>query len=338
MDRVVKALGGLSMVDDSPQRILVIKLSALGDFVLSIGSFQAIRQHHPKGHIVLLTTAPYESLARASGLFDDVWIDQRPAIWRPDRWLRLSRQLRGGQFQRVYDLQRSDRSAAYFRLFGKPKPDWVGTHRHASHRYEKPKDRVLHIADREAAQLALAGVAMPEMPDLGFLQANIERYKLPERYALLVPGGSAHRPAKRWPAQQYAKLATALAARDLAPYLLGAAAERKTLMEIEDRCPKARNLCGETGLEEIAALARGAALAVGSDTGPMHLIGAMGTPSIVLFSKASDPRKTAPRGPAVKSILCDDLSQLSLGDVLSELPSEILERKGEDRGTGSAAP
>ena len=324
------------MDDDSPQRILVIKLSALGDFVLSIRSFQAIRAHHLAARIVLLTTAPYESLARASGLFDDVWVDQRPALWRPDLWRRLARQLRGGRFQRVYDLQRSDRSAAYFRLFAKPKPEWVGTHRHASHRYEKPKGQVLHIADRESAQLALVGITMPEAPDLSFLQANIERYKLPERYALLVPGGSAHRPAKRWPAQQYAKLAMALAARGLTPFLLGGAAERQVLMEIEDRCPKARNLCGDTGLEELAELARGASLAIGNDTGPMHLIGAMGTPSIVLFSKASDPRKTAPRGPAVKSILCDDLSQLSLGDILRELPSEILEHKREESGGGPA--
>ena len=326
------------MADDSPQRILVIKLSALGDFVLSIRSFQAIRAHHPQGHIVLLTTAPYEGLARASGLFDEIWIDERPVLWRPDRWLRLGRRLRSGGFHRVYDLQRSDRSAAYFRLFGTPKPEWVGTHRHASHRYEKPRDRVLHIADREAAQLALAGIELPEAANLDFLQAGIERYKLPERYALLVPGGSPHRPAKRWPAQQYAKLAAALAARGLVPLLLGAAAERKTLMDIEDRCPKARNLCGETGLEEIAALARGAALAVGNDTGPMHLIGAVGTPSIVLFSKASDPRKTAPRGAAVTSILCDDLSQLSLGDVLREMPGEVLGRGKEDSGAESATP
>lgn len=317
------------MVDDSPQRILVIKLSALGDVVLSIRSFQGIRAHHPQAWIVLLTTAPFESLARESGLFDEVWVDRRPPLWRPDLWLDLRRQLRAGHFLRVYDLQRSERTAAYFRFFAEPKPDWVGTHRRASHRYVKPEDRVLHIADREAAQLALAGIVLPDEPDLGFLRANIERYKLPERYALLVPGGSAHRPEKRWPAKQFAKLALALASRGLTPYLLGATAERRALVEIEDRCPRARNLCGDTDLEELAELARGASLAVGNDTGPMHLIGAVGAPSIVLFSKASDPRKTAPRGPSVKSILCDDLSQLSLGDVLGELPDEILERKRE---------
>ena len=57
------------------QRILVIKLSALGDFVLSIASFQAIRAHHPNATITLLTTAPYRRLAKKSGCFDDIWLD-----------------------------------------------------------------------------------------------------------------------------------------------------------------------------------------------------------------------------------------------------------------------
>ena len=47
--------------------ILVIRLGALGDFVLSMGPFAAIRAHHPDARIILLTTAPYAELARASG-------------------------------------------------------------------------------------------------------------------------------------------------------------------------------------------------------------------------------------------------------------------------------
>ena len=67
------------MATVTPSRILVIKLSAFGDFVLSIASFQAIRAHHPDAAITLLTTAPYRRMAEASGCFDSVWIDPRPA-------------------------------------------------------------------------------------------------------------------------------------------------------------------------------------------------------------------------------------------------------------------
>ena len=79
-------------------------------------------------------------------------------------------------------------------------------------------------------------------------------------------------------------------------------------------CPEALNLCGETSFEDIVALARGAALAVGNDTGPMHLIGAADCPSLVLYSYASDPVRTVPRGAAVGFLRRPSLDDLTLAD------------------------
>jgi hypothetical protein len=52
----------------------------------------------------------------------------------------------------------------------------------------------------------------------------------------------------------------------------------------------------------------------------MHLIAAAGAPSLVLYSKESDPAKIAPRGPAVKTLRRNDLNDLSLEEVLAALP------------------
>ena len=305
----------------SPARILVIKLSALGDFVLSIASFQAIRAHHPQAAITLLTTAPYRQMAEASGCFDAVWSDPRPAWWQPGGWLALRRRLVASRFDRVYDLQRSDRSGGYFRLLPRPKPEWVGVVPGCSHRYQPPpRDQVLHICEREAQQLALAGVPRPGLPDLSFLTADLGALNLPDRVALLVPGGSAHRPGKRWPAERYAALARHLLGQGLVPLLLGAAAERAELAAIAAAAPGARDLCGRTSLEALAELGRRAALAVGNDTGPMHLIAAAGCPSLVLYSRESDPAKIAPRGPAVRTLRHDELADLSMAEVTAALP------------------
>jgi ADP-heptose:LPS heptosyltransferase len=309
------------MTSESPSRILVIKLSAFGDFVLSIAAFQAIRAHHPRAVITLLTTAPFQRLAAASGCFDSVWIDRRPAWWQVGGWVALRRQLAGGRFERVYDLQRSDRSGAYFRLLPGPKPAWVGVVAGCSHRYRPPAEQTLHICDREARQLALAGVPAPGLPDLSFLTADLDALDLPPRFALLVPGGSAHRPAKRWPAAFYADLAHYLLKHNTVPLLLGAESERAEIAAIAAATPGARDLCGRTSLEALAALGREAALAVGNDTGPMHLIAAAGAPSLGLYSKDSDPAKIAPRGPCVKTLRRDDLADLSLEEVLAALPA-----------------
>ena len=58
--------------------VLVIKLGALGDFVQALGPMRAIRDAHADAPLVLLTTEPYANFARASNLFDDIWIDSRP--------------------------------------------------------------------------------------------------------------------------------------------------------------------------------------------------------------------------------------------------------------------
>ena len=105
--------------------------------------------------------------------------------------------------------------------------------------------------------------------------------------------------------------------------LLGAAAESEVNAHIRGRCPDARDLCGETSFIDIIALARGAAGAIGNDTGPMHLIAAAGCPTVVLFSAASDPARCAPRAPqgadSVTVMRRDSLEDLMVDEVASAL-------------------
>ena len=66
-------------------------------------------------------------------------------------------------------------------------------------------------------------------------------------------------------------------------------------------------------IADIAGLAAGAALAVGNDTGPMHVAAAVGCRCVVLFSADSDPALTAPRGPGgtwPTVLRADDLADL----------------------------
>ena len=297
-----------------PARILVIKLSALGDFVQAFGPFAAIRAHHRNARITLLTTGPFADLARMSPWFDEVWTDTRPRLWQPGAWLALRARLRGGRFDMVYDLQTSDRSGWYFRLMGRPR--WSGIAPGCSHPDSNPEREHIHTIERQAIQLGLAGIAEVPPPDLSWLTADLARFKLPARYALLVPGGAAHRPAKRWPVEQYIALARALAAQGIAPVLIGTQADAGPIAMIDGAVIEARSLLGQTGFAEIAALARGAALAVGNDSGPMHLIAAAGCRAVVLFSAASDPALCAPRG-RVTILGRPSLADLPLAEVVA---------------------
>jgi ADP-heptose:LPS heptosyltransferase len=298
-------------------RILVIKLGALGDFVQAMGPAAAIRAHHGGAHVTLLTTAPYAELGRAAPYFDEVWIDERPGLFDPIGLWRLRRRLRGGGFDRVYDLQTSDRSSFYHRLMGRPA--WSGIAAGASMHHANPVRDTLHTLDRQAEQLSIAGIAQVPAPDLTWAARDIAHFALPERLLLMAPGGSAHRPEKRWPVDHFAALAVLAARHRVTPVIIGGRAEQSLGATIVERCAGARDLTGRTSFGEIVSLGQRALQAVGNDTGPMHLIVAAGCPATVLYSAASDPALTAPRGARVTILRRAALAELPVGDVAATL-------------------
>ncbi len=301
--------------------ILVIRLSALGDFIMALPAMAAIRRHHAGARITLLTTKPLVKFAERSGWFDKIEVDSRPTWRDPGGWIRLRRRLRAGGFDRVYDLQSQDRTALYFRLFWPGKrPEWSGIAPGASHPHTDPGRKHMHAYDIHAAQLKVAGIADIATPNLDWLDdEDIGSFDLPERFALLVPGSAPHRPAKRWPAAQYGALAGWLAGKGITSVVIGTEAEKDLAAEIGAICPHAIDLTGRTSLFAIAALARRAVAAVGNDTGPMHLIAMIGCPVISLFSSESDPKRSAPRGQSVVVMQRDDLSALSAEEVAAAL-------------------
>ena len=301
------------------QRILVIKLGALGDFVQALGPFAAIWRHHAGARLTLLTTRPFVGLARDSGYFDDVWVDDRPPWWRLPAILELRRRLRGGAFDRVYDLQTADRTNLYYRFWGRPRPEWSGIAPGCSHPDANPHRNKLHTIDRHRGQLKAAGIDDVPLPDLSWMPRNEDKFNLPAGYVLLVAGGSAHRPAKRWPPESFAALAKKLAAAGRAPVLIGGPADQAATAEITQLFPDVIDLTGRTSLADIAALAGAAAGAVGNDCGPMHLIAASGCPSLVLFSNASDPALCAPRGADVAILRRASLGELDVNAVEAAL-------------------
>ncbi len=294
------------------RHILVIKLGALGDFIQALGPMAAIRRHHADDRITLLTTKPFAGLAKKTGYFDDIMIDARPRWSRPDLWIAFRRDLLRGDFARVYDLQNNDRTAFYLRLFPRTRrPEWVGAAPGASHRNDSPQRTAGQAFDGHVQTLALAGIGDVRIDDLAWMDEDTAGLDLRAPYVLLVPGSAPDRPEKRWPAAHYAELARLLVRSGYRPVLIGTAAEAGVTSQIAKLCPEALDLTGQTSLGQIAALARHAAGAIGNDTGPMHIIAPAGSPSLILFSRHSNPARHAPKGPQVKALQVQELSALT---------------------------
>lgn len=316
------------------QKILVIKLSALGDFVLALAAMKKIREAHRKDHITLLTTTPFAALAKASPYFNAVRTDGRPESF--GQWMALRRALKAANYARVYDLQTSSQSNRIFQLLRPSPPAWSGTALGCSLPHKNRLRNHMHTLERQADQLMYAGI-WPDAPtapgtapgpDLSWIWKNHQAERpvpggVKQRpYVMFVPGGSSRHPEKRWPVAKYGELARILYSRGFDVVVIGGPQEASLAHAIQREVPRARDLTGRTDFERIALLGARAALVVGNDTGPLHLAAASGAPTVVLFSSASDPELSAPRG-KIAVLRTERLSELPVAKVAQAAASLV---------------
>lgn len=162
-----------------------------------------------------------------------------------------------------------------------------------------------HIFDLLSDCLRDAGVLktgeklpLPAMPDALTSDAAVrdtqKKFGLEdgEKYAIFVPVCAANRPFKRWQIEKFAEVAGHYEAQGITPVIIGgpAEAEKQTCADLAARIGStAKNICGQTSLGDIAALARGAQFTLGNDTGPTHIAAAGGTPVYTLYGYYNDP-------------------------------------------------
>lgn len=335
---------------DTLRRVLVIKLGALGDFMQALGAMRVVRATHPSARITLLTTEPFEAFAKACPYFDIVEADGRPRDikGRTD----LIRRLRAANYDMVYDFQNNDRTAQYFFGLTGKKPLWSGAAKGASHQHTNDNRAEMHNFDRLAEQLIHAGlgpkppgdpsgwvIGQDVLPSLDWVRPAFRDpprfqpafFGLNGPYVLLIPGSSADHPEKRWPVDRFLKLATWFADGGFTPVIIGGKDEGDIGAQINRKEARSKNLVGRTDLFQLATLAERATLAIGGDTGPMHMAAAARAAGVCLFAQdwneemaqqfqtVWNPKtrlgRAAPRGGPMMILHAPSLDQLSLYDV-----------------------
>ncbi|MDP1632436.1 MAG: glycosyltransferase family 9 protein [Caulobacter sp.] len=308
------------------KKVLVIQAGSIAEFVLSLAAMKRIRLAHPHARITLLTVPQFEALARASPYFNHVDTGARPMA--PGEWLALRGQILQAKYDRVYDLESSPTSRFLFRILWPFPPAWSGAVGGARLRHRNPALERMHTLERHAEQLQVAGV-WPDAPtnsgdapppDLSWILRRAHEPRPvagaapPKPFVLLVPGGGEAKPEKRWPVANYAELARRLKARGFDIVIIGGPAESAMARAIQKVVGQARDLTGRTDFAQIAVLGARSVLAVGNNTGPLHLIAAAGAPTIALFDGADDTLVRAPRG-HVAVIQAPTLAELSIETV-----------------------
>lgn len=303
----------------SPERLLIVRLTAVGDVIHGAPVLCALRDRFPDAFIAWVVEGRGADLIEGHRALNEViraprrWYRSPQAIWR------LRNQLRPYAFDTTVDLQCLTKSAAVAWMTGAKQRLGVGgsdgrefskqlnnvlTNVNASHVVNHYlgicKPLGIELADAEQRPVGFDSVRFDlELfdADATFATQTIKQLGLePSRFAILNPG--AGWASKLWPAERYGEIAQRLAAdHGLKSLAVWGGADEKPLAEtIVANSNGHAALAPSTTLRQLGALCRQGRMFLGSDTGPMHLSVAVGTPTISLHG-ASDARWCGAYGP-----------------------------------------
>lgn len=310
-------------------RILVIATGGLARFVPALGVMASIRASHPGVTIILLTGPETAAFASTVPYFDDVWTDETAAGWDVPHILNLRRRLRGAPFDRVYDLDGDNHSFFLFRLMHgllrqeRAAISWSGVIPGTQLAHTDPRRAAMHLGDRWAAQLKVAGIPATLRPDLSWVARYVKSFTLPfrmtEPFVIVAATPGAGTP---WTPAQYGALAAALAAEGQRPVLVDLKPRPEVAEAMADHNPAFIDLSGKGSLNELILLAWAATAAVGPDNGIMHLTSVAGCRSVVLYDQASDPALVGQRGTTVTILRRPRLADIPAAEIIAAIKGQ----------------
>ncbi len=308
------------------KNILIIKHGALGDFILSFGPFLAIKNFHKNDNLFLLTSKNFKEFALESKYFNEIIVDDRPSFWNLKKLFNLGKFLRKKNFSRVYDLQTSQRSSLYHKFFLGKDVEWSGIAFKCSHPDNNPKRNKIHTIERHKYQLKEIGITNIKLSNFSWVKDK-KKIKIKKQFVLFSTGASLHRIKKKWSEMNYVTLAKIFLKKGITPVILGNYEDTEIINFICMNTNGCVNLVNQTEIQDLCVLARNAKLAIGNDTGPMHIFSMNGCNSMVLFSNDSNPARCAPRSinkrKIVKVIQKNDLRDLTVDEVVNSLRNDF---------------
>lgn len=288
-------------------RILVCRMSAIGDCILTMPMLCALRDHFPRAYLAWIVERGPAPLLKDHGCLDQLIVVDKGWLKSPREVLRIRQQLRALEFDIALDPQSLTKSSLVAWLSG------------ASQRigFAKPRGRELslwlnsqrmiateaHLVDAQLQLLEPLGITQPRVrfavprDELAESTMNTALQALHLGCPFATINVGAGWDSRLWPPQNYGRVAKHVAQRDRLPSLVvwSGDRERSWAEEVVTHSGGNAVLAPPTRLTELAALLRRSRLFVGSDTGPMHLAAAIGIPCVSLHG-TTRPEVSGPYG------------------------------------------
>jgi len=292
----------------SQKRILVIKLGAVGDVILSIPSIKALRQKFPEAWIAVLVGRKSRKIIRNCPYVNDVIVHEEAG--GKGRFFSIGKTaglLSKEDFDIVIDLQNNKTSHLLAFLSGAriraghnngKGSFFLNKKTHDDHAILSPIEhqfRVLRLLGLEPGEKRLE--LWTEKKEDERVRAFLESQWVAPTQVLvgMNPGSSLRWPTKQWPIENFAKLCDELAKRNIRVVITGSEEDSALTEELFERTRnRPVNAVGKTSITELIALIRRCQVFISSDSAPMHIASSVGVPLIAIFGPTDPKRHLVP--------------------------------------------
>jgi len=310
--KVEKEYGLSRMVEDTikiyqdalnKERILVIKMGAVGDVILAVPSLRVIRNNFPNASISVLVGLESMRILKKCPYIDDIIFYYRKEERGIKTLLKVGSIVRRKGFDMSIDLQNNKMSHVLAWLGAVPRR--FGYNNNKLGFLLNNGLKYLNIGsgpvEEQFRLLKKAGIntigsskrleMWPGKEDFSYIDKLLENEWMRENHVLVGMNIGGSWKTKRWPIKSFAKLSDMLAAKDVRVVVTASGEEGDLATEFVNMTKsKVINAAGKTTLLQLAALIRRCRVFITSDSAPMHIASSMDTSFIALFGP-TDPRR-----------------------------------------------
>lgn len=335
------------------KKILIVLLGALGDVTRGLSLAVRIKEAWPDCHLSWAVEPKSREIVEALPHVDKVFVFDRPRGFKA--YLSFIAELRREKFDLVLDLQRHLKSGVTswstgaatrvgFHRANANEFNWIFNNQHIT-RVEHRSAKIDHyhlfgdllgLPPMSPYRFGLKATAA-ETEKVRSLVAQQRAAALPKGTAVVALLVGSTWSSKFWFAQRYREVIEQLSSEHKVVFvLIGAPNERGFADEIAQGFSEdlVVNLAGKTSVRDLIAVFEQTDLAIGSDSGPMHIAAAVGIPVVSVWG-ATDPRRSGPYGnekwlvksqvacsPCYKRV-CPGLGTLCMSEIPSKAVSSI---------------
>jgi len=287
-------------------RILIVKMSSIGDIILSLPMLKALRTRYPRAHIAWIVEDRFKDVLEGNPDIDELIVYEKKGLLDVVvNAVLIVKRIRAGRFDVAIDIQGWLKSNFFTLLSGAKHTIGLDTVNELGFHVVREKVKVghdMHMADRFLKVASAIGAEMHEpvfefrIPpgESEYVRRFLEGEGITGKYRFVIISPGTTRQNKTWKLGNYSIVCDSLIGKHgLKVVIVWGPGEREQAVEIAGKMREHAIIAPPTSIKQLAALIEESDLLICPDCGPMHLAVALGTPTVTLFGP-TNPKEWGP--------------------------------------------